>query len=280
MSNATLIKSLEQACSSPEDLKIYLQQKAINHNSYKAYTTINKLEYWISQKAIFLGTGSNWNDKIDRDIFNNKDLEDVNFGMCLSFSTSENVAMWMLYGGMQHQGVMVSYRRSHIKNILSNTKSIELGHWENDNFVTYRVLKENEFKITLSDVLYYGYHEGSGYLYDIKRADEKCKGISKNTIDALTTVKKNIPWCYENECRLIVSISKNYIPASENTVKINIGNVFSELIKENRIYESPNFEGDGKYAKSDLHGTMDWDLCINCKTKCTSVDCKTRNIKQ
>jgi hypothetical protein len=137
-----------------EEFLPYLQEKASNHHSYKMYNQIDVVNSTIDNKALYLSTGNDWNDVVDRNNFNNDKLTMLNFGRCFSYSTTESVAMWMLYGGMKHKGAMIDFDKSSISEILRNTKQIRVGFFENEEFHSLKELTKQEFEIELIDVVY------------------------------------------------------------------------------------------------------------------------------
>lgn len=211
-----------------------------------------------------MSDGSNWNDAVDKENFNPNDSDLKRFGLCLSYSKSENVAMWMLYSG--NDGVMIDYTKKIIKNILE-AKYIELGHFEDGKFIMDRKLEKKEFDVKICDILYYGETKNGNkktQLY-VKRSDEINDEFDESLVEELTYSKKTLPWSYENECRIIVTIKKELIPGSSNNVKISFSESSIKELKE-RIYESPNSRKKN-YLPSALRNKMQWDLCKNCDKK-------------
>lgn len=252
---------LVEACSSAETMIAYLQEKAANHHNYKIYATDRYLVSWMSSKALFLSNGSTWNDKDDRTRLNPLNAPTVNFGTCFSFSKSENVAMWMLYGGMWNDGIMVDFSHSAMSRIMK-TSEVSLGFWYDNQFKVVQSLGKDQFSIELSDVLYC-----SEPAEVIKRSDTRCNLNDDSLIKALGWHKKVYPWCYENECRMVISIDRNkisdrYFRESDNkwAIKVNVDDIFDEMNKEGRIYRAPNNQNK-KYAASKLAARIDWNLC-------------------
>lgn len=246
---------LISACSSATNMIDFLHGKAENHNNYKVYTNEGYLFSWKRSRALYLSNGGNWNDTEDRERFNPNRCSKVNFGICFSFSKSESVAMWMLYGGMKKEGVMIDLQRSDIKQ-LRETSEINLGWWENDVFMQTKTLKKGEFQIDISDVIYC-----SDPLEVIKRSDTRCDCSNQQLIAALGWRRKAYPWCYENECRLVVTVNKSQITDYHiNTVQIPVEDMFEELEKAGRIYRAPNSSAI-QHQASRLSSKIDWDLC-------------------
>ena len=287
-------RTLKSVCEATDELQVYLKEKAINHYNYKHYVSdIDRIYNIYHEGALFLTDGSNWNDPDDKKAFtdfNSGRSECKRYGLCLSFSKSESVAMWMLYGGMQKKGAMIDINLRNIKQLLdqSNRPQVELGYFEEKKWNTVKFeekkwntvkkLNANEYKVELTDILYYDANkkmdEDHILKYDIKRSDEKC-ACNDNVIDNAPLLQKKVwAWNYENECRLIVEVDKKSISSFANS-KISVARIefpdkefFREDVRE-RILLAPNFDessivkGDFIPKKSALK--IDWDLCKNCK---------------
>ncbi len=256
-------EDLKRSCISSEKLENYLSKKGKNHNNYKCYGEMERIIQIRDDKSMYLVTGSRWNDKTDKENFNNTNYEYVNFGKCFSFSRDENVALWMLYGGMKKEGGMIDFTKKGMNSILA-IPSVEIGYFNNNNFVKINEIAKDKFDIFITDVIYYS--ENSKYYY-VKRGDESFKILRKSILDTHKIIKKVYPWNYENECRLVVSINKKYICEQCECVKINLKNI--DLGKSlERIYKSPNYCSNKKYENvmdSKLATTLNWDLCYKCK---------------
>lgn len=251
--------TLENACKSVTTMVDYLHSRAKNHNNYKIYTCESRLETWMHNKALYLSNGNKWNDTDDRKRLNPTDdsYPYVNFAICFSFSKSESVAMWMLYGGMQNEGVMIDLKRGDVKKIFE-TPQINLGWWENDRFNVVATLSKEEFRIALSDVIYC-----SDPLEVIKRSDTRCDCSDEGLIEALGWRRKAYPWCYENECRLVIEIDKKRISDCRiDTAQIVVADMFYELETAGRIFRSPNSRC-GRHLASRLSSRIEWNLCEN-----------------
>ena len=277
-------RTLKAVCEATDELQVYLTEKAINHHNYKHYVSdITRVNRIYREGALFLTDGSNWNDPDDKKAFtdfNSGRSECKRYGLCLSFSKSESVAMWMLYGGMQKKGAMIDINLRNIKQLLdqSNRPQVELGYFEKEEWNAVKRLNANEYKVKLIDILYYDTNKKVDkeheLKYDIKRSDEKC-ACNDNVIDNAPLLQKKVwAWNYENECRLIVEVDKKSISSFANS-KISVARIefpdkefFREDVRE-RILLAPNFDessivkGDFIPKKSALK--IDWDLCKNCK---------------
>lgn len=259
---------LYEKLANPKSFREYLSEKAQNHHNYKCYTCSERFESWCAHKALFLSNGSNWNDISDREAFNPVGDKMLRFGMCFSFSKSESIAMWMLYGGTKKQGIMVDFRQTDIVTKVKQIENITLGYWNRKNFHEVIKLKRPQFEIHLEDVLYYGINDKEPDTYDVKRSDAVCRQISAELVDTVKCIKKKYPWNYENECRLYVSVDKSLIPDEMvDTVYIDVGSTYEKLIDAGRVYNAPNSTGTEAYQPSKMTSLVDWDLCKHCTGK-------------
>lgn len=253
----------------------YLQEKGCNHRSYKMYSTIDIVNSTIDNKALYLSNGYNWNDKVDRENFNNDKLTMMNFGRCFSYSASESVAMWMLYGGMKHRGAMIDFDKISMIEILNKTEQIEVGYFEEEKFISLKVLGKDKFKIQLIDVVYIERKNtdliARRPMGDIWRIKPESNILNKENY---SLVHKSKAWDYEQECRLIVSIEKEKIEDLANYKKIQMAKIDLakiDLESVRRIY-APNVLSEDKakpefenLKQSILTDEVEWDLCLNCK---------------
>lgn len=255
--------SLNNNISDADELREYLMKKGENHKNYKTYSSQKFIREIINKQRFYLNDGSNWNDVADRKAFNSDDNDYKNYGKCFSFSESESVAMWMLYGGIDNCGAMISFTQKDMKKLFE-IEHIILGVFENGKFVEYSRLEKDEFEIKLIDILYTRKEDHSCY---IRRSTEANRDVSLDVIRALgDECVKDIAWSYENECRLVVRINKKYIKKNETVVKIDLSPYnFSESFS--RVYHSPTYKGEKRYNDSELRGYIDWDLCGNCSSK-------------
>lgn len=246
------------------ELEKYLKNKARKHKYYKIYTTIDRINTMLDTNSVYLNNGAGWNDLKDRERLNCQKLDVIKYAKCFSFSKSENVAMWMLYGGNEGKGAMIDFSQTVISGLLKKG-SIALGKFNNHVFKEGIMLSPDEYEIELIDVLYVG-EDKKDDCYTIKRSDERVSSVKKIIVDGLST-QKEYAWSYENECRLIVSVKREYILSNDyDTVRIILNDNKSGLRK--RVYYSPNYRfSNREYNNSTLHTKMDWDLCKGCDLK-------------
>lgn len=243
-------------------LRDYLEKKGANHRNYKTYSSQRFIEEVINEQRIYLSDGSNWNDVADRKGFNSDNSEYKNFGKCFSFSDSESVAMWMLYGGIDNCGAMINFTQKDMKKIIS-IDNIILGRFVDGTFVEHQKLDKSKFIIRLIDVLYVRKEEDGFYT---RRSTETCHNVDSKVIENLGGMcVKDTAWCYENECRLVVSVNKKFIK-EESVIKLDIS-AFNLSESYNKVYHSPTYKGDRMYLSSELQGYVDWNLCSNCDAR-------------
>lgn len=249
---------------SAQEMIKYLRRKAENHNHYKSYGSLEGILKIKNNKVLYLNDGKEWNDVLDSENFNSDDSVYKNFGKCFSFSQEESVAMWMLYGGINNMGGMIDFTRKGMHNILE-IETVNVGKLdESKGFISLFELGKNQFEIYMTDVIYYKQNDKSYY---IKRADESVKNLSSDIFDSLDVCKKSYPWQYENECRLIVKIRREFLDEDVTHIKIDLSQM--DLGKSfERIYRNPNYPtiDSDDTLPSKLTGTINWSLCD--KEKC------------
>ena len=117
----------------------------------------------------------------------------------------------------------------------------------------------------------------------IKRSNESYD-IPTSNLEQIKYSKKHLPWSYENECRLIVSVKKELITDNRIwAVKIPFSNSINAQRLMDRVVLAPNFIGKKSYQISSLSSELDWDMCEQCNLKCVHpcskrID-KDKNIK-
>ena len=166
----------------------YLRKKAANHNHCRIYGEEDKLSAIFTDHILYLTDGADWNDTADRDAFNSGDSEYKYFARSFTYSTSESVAMWMLYGGMQKKGVMVEIGVGNLNKIINGYKKIVLGNFDGPSgeskFVEGPTIDKENCSLDLIDILYCSSDNEKG-LIDIKRSDERVQNVMKNYINYL-----------------------------------------------------------------------------------------------
>ncbi len=250
---------LRPAFDSAEQIIAYAKQKAGNHKYYKHYASLERIkDNIIDGKSLYLSRGDFWNDRKDAARLNHDGSSTVNYAMCFSTGQAENVAMWMLYGGILGQGGMIDFTKENMQQILK-TPTVELGNFAEDTFVPLQSLTHDQFDIYLADIIYYS-EDSSGYR--LTRAEEHVSSISQEIIDGLTMYLKKYAWSYERECRLIVSIDRSLVQDDFKHIKIDL----SAIDMTKRLYMAPNRKAPPvqEFQSSALGSDIHWNLCRDC----------------
>lgn len=256
---ATNPDRLKTVISDPDKLIQYLKERAENHPHFKYYSNYETISKIINSRHLLLSRGDNWNDTLDREQFRDSLSGYVRFGTCLSFSISENVAMWMLYGGTQKDGAMVDLRKRDVAD-MSALSTFELGRLGEGGFTTLKTVSEGCALYPL-DVLYIGQND-NGDGWSAKRADERVIKIDEEPkVRGLLT--KSYAWSYENEVRLVLDVPEELVDDTITHAWIPLKCASDELKK--RAYLAPNStRKNSGFRKSTLQGKIDWDICRGC----------------
>ena len=170
----------DASINTSNDLCNYLSIKSLNHNNFKYYAKREYINSIISKHSIFFSNGEKWNDNIDAKNLNGNDTEYVRYALCLSYSRSESIAMWLLYSG--NDGCMIDYNKKIINAILDSS-TVKLGNFNNGEFKTVKTVSKPDFKIEILDVIYYGESKKDPSSYYVKRSDETNKSFNKLLIE-------------------------------------------------------------------------------------------------
>ena len=224
------------------------------------YLDGKSLEFFVSGD-FYVSNGRFWNDRIDKQLLNSKGC----FAACFSYSTRENIAMWMLYGADKgKRGALLNFFPSVMRSFL-DVDSIELGAFDDKRkFISkYTLLKNrNDFSTFITDVIYEDFCK-----------DGKCKltlndehtTASKSILDHPSIFPKNITWQYERESRLVVKPSKKWLLKSESEklshIRLKVSKENLRKMDESRLVRSPVYSGNVDYGMpSKLSGDVIWEL--------------------
>lgn len=262
------MKKLSEIIDSSDSLAEGLMDNATKHINYKIYTSMEKALLFFLTGELYFSSGSNWNDKIDRQQMENTKA----FAMCTSFSTKENVAMWMLYGNrLGKNGAVLNLTKTIIKDILSveTIELVKVKKGELDNVVKVLDKNNGDFSVFATDVIY-----TSDIVKDKEGTVISCYGANETVNSALVNdrriFKKKYEWKYENECRLVINVSDDVInkinelqvgnkDSSYLAIKVRVADY--KKIKRDRLIRSPIYDGTISYGeKSELTGEIDWNI--------------------
>lgn len=233
-----------------KELERELKERGLSHYHYKYYASDKRINQILSEKAIYLSDGSNWNDCCDGMNF----LKNRNtlFAKSFSFLKEENVSMWMLYGN-QCQGSMVDFKRTHIKRIIDENKdkSLQIGYFENEKFIVFKVIKPTD--LFLIDICYEGHSRSSNRSNIYWKESHSQVAIDNNC----RWFVKDYAWRNEFESRLIVSLPEK-ISKRGLFVKLAIPELVINDLKSRCICGPSNKESE--FQESRLTNKVDWHI--------------------
>ena len=244
----------------PEHLAERLENSGKSHRRYKKYTSMEKALAFLLDGHLYLGDGSNWNDTAD----GKQMLSKESYATCLSYSTEQNIAMWMLYGAEKgKKGAVIDFLPSVMKSIM-NSQTIEVGKFsKNGKFNPDRKLSigKNDFRIFLTDVVYI--QEKQNKRLFITHGDEHITA-DIGTIDNRDIFYKTYPWAYEKECRLVVQLSPLQFLESKQkeltTIRLTVPPRELRAMRD-QLIRSPIYAGGTDYGKvSNLTQSIEWNL--------------------
>lgn len=235
-----------------------LKNNGYSHKRYKLYMSMERALGIIASGDMYFSDGSKWNDVPDRVQMTKKKA----FGTCFSWATTENVAMWMLYGGNQGKnGAMIDFSAKVIKDIL-NIQEAEIGYFgENGKFIPVTLIKrERDYDVWLSDIIYT--EQGKdGKTVKLTWGDEHYT-TSESIQNEEDVFFKHYAWAYEKECRLIFKLKKEFALNDDTDkmkfIHIHLPDADRRVLWDN-LYRSPVFKGDTDFGKpSCLFNEIEW----------------------
>lgn len=257
------MKKLREMNNSPEALQNGLKENALRHRNYNMYTAMDRAMCLLLTGNLYISNGQTWNDKLDREIMQRHSA----FGICMSCSTIESMAMWMLYSGDKgRNGALVRFLPSTIKEIVE-LETIELGKFDSSGkFIQYPLVLKREdknFDIFMTDVVYTDIQKDDPSIM-IASVGEDHEYISCRFLEDSGVFHKHYAWSYEKECRLIVElapeIQRQANEMNLNVIRIRLSEASRRALKD-RVVRSPVYEGKTDFgAVSTLHGNVDWSL--------------------
>lgn len=267
MAKITDIKDIDAMIS-------FLKEKGKNHEQYYHYTTWDSLKKIFKNKTFLLTRGNSLriNDQHEAQMKGSREEWNKIYIGSFAFGSSENMAMWGLYGLPWQDAVRLSIPKEYMNRWINSINHIKL--FENGKTVDY----QGGFEIGLNDIIYVGGKKGTNILYLTHygksiTVSEAYPLYGIDTIPKMTGYIKNYAWQYENEVRLRIRLSQNTdyekisvaIPDEViNSITVTTGPCFERknnellhrLFDERRIEES-GFENLVKYR----------ELCDLCQHK-------------
>lgn len=249
MSNFTDIKDIDSMIS-------FLKEKGSNHDCYYHYTTWDSLSKILQFKTFLLTRGNSLsiNDQNEAHMKGSWGEWNKTYIGSFAFGSSENMAMWGLYGLPWQDAVRISIPRQKMIQWISSIKRIKL--FDNGADSEYN----DEIDVTLNDIVYVGGKRCSSDL--ILKHSGKSITVSDtyplygiDTDPKMTGFIKNNAWQYENEVRMRIRLSHDTgydrisvaVPDDViDSMMITTGpyfkwkndNLYRKLISEDRITES------------------------------------------
>ena len=257
------MKKLREMKTSPEALRNGLRENALRHRNYNMYTAMDRAMCLILTGNLYISNGQTWNDKLDREIMQ----KHAAFGICMSCSTIESMAMWMLYSGDKGKnGALVRFSPSIINEIVESL-TVELGGFDGcGKFIQNPLVlsrKDKHFDIYMTDVIYTDIQKENPAML-LASLGEDHEYMDWRLLEEAGVFHKHYAWSYEKECRLIVELSPEIqTKAAEkgfNTIRITLSEASRRALKE-RVVRSPVYAGKTDFGKvSTLNGNVDWKL--------------------
>lgn len=271
------MKRLMDMKESGELLAEGLEDNALRHLYYKLYTSMDTALEFLMNGYLQLSNGFTWNDTDDYRQMEKKRV----YGKCFSWSTRENMAMWMLYGDrLGTNGAALNFPRSVLKSI-KDVSVIEVVEIIDGELIGKReeLRKEaGDFELYFTDIIYSEatQKDEAGRERESVTYNEKHEYIYKSILENEKVFRKQYEWKYENECRLVVKplasglakISAWEESISEDEHKDKRGYITLRLkvpeyrkMKEENLIHSPIYKGKVIYGvQSKLHDKVKWDL--------------------
>ena len=247
------------------DVLAILADRGGMHREYKHYGTRARIASILKGGALYLTDGTSWNDKYDREHFNPSFMSTKRFGACFSASPAESIAMWMLYGGMDGNGAMINFDRRTLQGAMG-CKTYECGRFGTDGkFQCLMELPADRLRLRLVDVLYFQNHADDNVTVGRSSLEGGRHVLDGRAFNGIEQIAKHQSWSYENEVRLVATISKLDLAGKESHVKcVKIPIDFDDAFVAGRVFDSPVSDDEGNYRDSELRGTVDWNLCSGC----------------
>lgn len=248
---------LMDICTTADNLAMGLSKNGLQHRRYKMYTSMERALEILRSGNMYFSTGRNWNDLQDRELMS----RGRQYGGCYSWSTVENIAMWMLYGAeCGKNGAMLDFPKSIMAELVSS-EYIEVGSFENGTFVTKaKLLAGQDFHIKLIDVIYSQFSK-KGDRVMLTLGDEHVI-VPAECLNHADIFHKYYAWAYERECRLIIHVNEGVMADMElpPVARIRLSENAVRIMKDN-LYRSPIFDGSCDLGKpSKLFNLVEWKL--------------------
>lgn len=275
----------------PKLLPLFLEAVSKSHPWYHHYTTLESLEKILKYKTFKMtrGVSKRLNDlhepefKGDKEIwkktfitcfnYSGEDKNNRNFEENINYRKEENMAMWLLYGKPQNEGIRISFPKETFLALSdSNCKLKDKGE----------KISDDKVKIITTDI-FYAKGNDSEIEPDPDYQSHRNKKVKFNINEKLfyylkkkefTGYVKNYAWRYEDEVRIIARINQEYnlkkdveciylnIPEELlNTFKITTGPYFTKFYELEKILdEYPNITRTESLLKGKVNFNDDYEV--------------------
>lgn len=232
----------------------FLETKGKNHNYYYHYTSWDSFIKIYTGQSFLLTRGNSLiiNDQHEALMKGSWETWNKTYIGSFSFGSSENMAMWGLYGLPWEDAVRISIPKEAMLYWINKTYSVSL--WDKGVEGTI-----NSPKISLTDIVYAGNDKYGGLKlihndkYFNTRSIRELSGLDTNP--KMTGYIKNHAWQYENEVRIRVELPQdtgyekillNIPQETINAIQVTTGpyfrwkkdELYKQLCEQNRVVES------------------------------------------
>lgn len=253
-----------------EDVIDYLETKARGHKNYYHYTTWDSLVKIYKTKSFLLTKGNSLmiNDQHEAKMKGAVDIWNKTYIGSFSYGSSENMAMWGLYGLPAQDAVRIAIPQKAMLNWINQISSI------------YRDKNRNglilDIKKSLTDVVYIEGKRGDAEFdlscgYDRARITGRSELSNMGMSSKMTGYIKNYAWKYEDEVRIKIELPQEYgyekilVDIPDETIdsfSITTGPCFQH--EGDELYGQ--LESDGRIKKSGFEGLLRYkELCSMCR---------------
>ncbi len=204
-------KSQQNVINKDECAELHTQKiETLKHNAYCHYTTLDTVQKILNGKYIYASNVKNANDTDER----KRHLDDKTskFFICFCASDTEKIPLWCIYSGISGGGARIRLTKGEMRKFIESIKYayvVEKGKPD-----TNRKL-ENGKDFTVE----------YGYIYYVK-SERNYKYQNKYFYedydkDKINDFLKNYEWEYENEFRIMISLTKYQEKLDNIAIPIN-----------------------------------------------------------
>ena len=265
------MKELKNIANTNELIQ-YLEKKCCNHKFYYHYTNWENFEKIMEYGTFLLtrGNARSINDQHEAKMKGNYNVWDRTYIASFSFGSSENIAMWGLYGLPRKDAIRICIPKAEMIEWLNSIEEISV--WDESQEVDF----VNDFEKTLTDIIYiYGKKNSPGFTltHSFENATKNNSGefLNFDELPEMTGYIKNYAWRYENEVRLKIK-SNLYLGCEKiclhlpqsliDSITITTGPGF---VRKNSILLR-NMENEGRVFQSGF------SQLVNLRDSCTYCD--------